>query len=443
MDMRDFNAGLLKFIAASPTPFHAVASMKERLLDAGFKLLDEAQAWQLEPGQRYFVTRNGASLIAFTLPTTMASAHMPLAVRLVGAHTDSPCLRIKPLPDLRRNNYVQLGVEVYGGALLNPWFDRDLSIAGRVDYLCEDHSLKSSLIDLRRPVAIIPSLAIHLDREANQSKSVNAQKDLPPVLSIAGVRDSSFDDLLLAHLREKQGAQDAVRVLSHELSLYDTQLPAIIGLHEEFIASARLDNLLSCHVGLEALLEAGGDTCNMLICSDHEEVGSTSASGAQGPFLRSVLERILESTGAAAHNRAENLERMIRSSILLSIDNAHGVHPNFMDKHDGNHGPVLNQGPVIKINANQRYASNSRSVALFKSLCLQAEVPVQSFVVRSDMACGSTIGPLTAAGIGIETVDVGVPTFAMHSIRELAGSEDAFHLCKAVRVFFNAAPVRV
>ena len=443
MDMHDFNAGLLKFIAASPTPFHAVLSLSERLLAAGFQPLDEAQSWQLVPGQRYFVTRNGSSLIAFTLPDQVHSQKRPLAVRLVGAHTDSPCLRIKPSPDLRKNNYVQLGVEVYGGALLNPWFDRDLSIAGRVDYLCEDQSLKSCLIDLRRPVAIIPSLAIHLDREANQSRSVNAQKDLPPVLSIAGVRDGSFDDLLLAHLREQHGAIEAVRVLSHELSFYDTQLPAIIGLHDEFIASARLDNLLSCHVGVEALVEAGGETCNMLICSDHEEVGSTSACGAQGPFLRSVLERILASGAGASQNRAEDLERMVRSSILLSIDNAHGVHPNFVEKHDGNHGPLLNQGPVIKINANQRYASNSRSIAYFKSLCLQAEVPVQSFVVRSDMACGSTIGPITAAGIGIETVDVGVPTFAMHSIRELAGSEDAFNLCKAVRIFFNAAPVRV
>ena len=443
MDMHDFNAGLLKFIAASPTPFHAVLSLSERLLAAGFQPLDEAQSWQLVPGQRYFVTRNASSLIAFTLPDQVHSQKRPLAVRLVGAHTDSPCLRIKPSPDLRKNNYVQLGVEVYGGALLNPWFDRDLSIAGRVDYLCEDQSLKSCLIDLRRPVAIIPSLAIHLDREANQSRSVNAQKDLPPVLSIAGVRDGSFDDLLLAHLREQHGAIEAVRVLSHELSFYDTQLPAIIGLHDEFISSARLDNLLSCHVGVEALVEAGGETCNMLICSDHEEVGSTSACGAQGPFLRSVLERILASGAGASQNRAEDLERMVRSSILLSIDNAHGVHPNFMEKHDGNHGPLLNQGPVIKINANQRYASNSRTIAYFKSLCLQAEVPVQSFVVRSDMACGSTIGPITAAGIGIETVDVGVPTFAMHSIRELAGSEDAFNLCKAVRIFFNAAPVRV
>jgi len=443
MDMHEFNAGMLQFIASSPTPFHAVANLGSRLLSAGFEPLDESLAWHLVPGKRYFVTRNDSSLIAFSLPTSSNVGQGPLALRLVGAHTDSPCLRIKPLPDLRKNNYVQLGVEVYGGALLNPWFDRDLSIAGRIDYLCADESLGSCLIDLRRPVAIIPSLAIHLDREANQSKSVNAQKDLPPVLSIAGVRDSSFDDLLLAHLREQHAAEAAVRILGHELSLYDTQPPAIIGLHGEFIASARLDNLLSCYVGLEALLDAGAETCNMLILSDHEEVGSTSASGAQGPFLRSVLERILENGPQGGSRPAETLERLIRSSILLSIDNAHGVHPNFMEKHDGNHGPVLNQGPVIKINANQRYASNSRSVARFKSLCLQAGVPFQSFVVRSDMACGSTIGPITAAGIGIETVDVGVPTFAMHSIRELAGSEDAFNLSKVVRVFFNAPPVRV
>ena len=244
-------------------------------------------------------------------------------------------------------------------------------------------------------------------------------------------------DEVLRWLQEQGGRPDAERVLSHELSFYDTQRPALIGLHDEFISSARLDNLLSCYVSLQALLCGGGETCNMLICSDHEEVGSASASGAQGPFLRSVLERIIGCTSARVDRRAEDLERLIRNSVLISIDNAHGVHPNYADKHDGNHGPILNQGPVVKINANQRYASNSHSVAYFKSLCAQVDVPVQAFVVRSDMACGSTIGPITAAGIGIETVDIGVPTFAMHSIRELAGSDDAHSLYRVISRFFS------
>jgi len=433
----EFNSGLLKFLANSPTPYHATANLASQLAAQGFQMLDEAQSWQLVPGGRYCVTRNGASIIAFTLPRTAAhSVHY--GVRMVGAHTDSPCLRVKPQPDLRKNNYVQLGVEVYGGALFNPWFDRDLSIAGRVDFMTADGKLDSCLIDLRRPVAVIPSLAIHLDRSANTERTVNAQLELPPVLSITGVRDSSFDDLLLDWVREFAKRQDASKVLSHELSFYDTQAPAIIGLHNEFIASARLDNLLSCYLGAQALLESSDDSCNLLICTDHEEVGSTSAAGANGPFLRSVLERIVADASEQVGKRAEDFERLIRHSKLLSIDNAHGIHPNYMDKHDANHGPVLNQGPVIKINANQRYASSSSSVAFFKSLCIKAAVPVQSFVVRSDMSCGSTIGPITAAGIGVETIDIGVPTFAMHSIRELAGSEDAHSLYRVVKHFFSA-----
>jgi len=432
-----FNAGLLEFIAGSPTPFHAVQRMAAILAANGFTALEEGEAWELRRGGRYYVTRNSSSIIAFNLPDSTVDV-IARGVRLAGAHTDSPCLRIKPQPDMRKNNYVQLGVEVYGGALLNPWFDRDLSIAGRVDYIDDQRSLGSCLIDIGKAVAVIPSLAIHLDREANQSKSVNAQKELPPLLSISGVRDGAFDDFLLSWIREHAGVTNAARVLSHELSLYDTQAPALIGLHDEFISSARLDNLLSCYLSLQALL-AGDDTSfNMVVCSDHEEVGSSSASGAQGPFLRSVLERIVGCVSTRVEKRAEDFERLIRSATLVSIDNAHGVHPNYMEKHDSNHGPILNQGPVVKINANQRYASNSTSVARFKALCAKVEVPVQAFVVRSDMACGSTIGPITAAGIGIETVDVGVPTFAMHSIRELAGSDDAHSLYRVMTAFFSA-----
>lgn len=433
----EFNSGLLSFLGCSPTPYHATTNLASLLAAQGFQILDEAQSWQLTPGGRYCVIRNGTSLIAFTLPS-LAATSISGGMRMVGAHTDSPCLRVKPQPDLRANNYVQLGVEVYGGALFNPWFDRDLSIAGRVDFMTGAGTLDSCLIDLRRPVAVIPSLAIHLDREANTARSVNAQLELPPVLAISGLEGASFDELLLTWVSEYGERDDASKVLSYELSFYDTQAPAIIGLHNEFIASARLDNLLSCYLGAQALVECEQDNGNLLICTDHEEVGSTSAAGANGPFLRSVLERIVAESSGQLGKSAEDFERLIRQSKLLSIDNAHGIHPNYMDKHDANHGPILNRGPVIKINANQRYASSSSSVAFFKSLCLEAQVPVQTFVVRSDMGCGSTIGPITAAGIGVETIDIGVPTFAMHSIRELAGSEDAHNLYRVVRRYFNA-----
>jgi len=289
--------------------------------------------------------------------------------------------------------------------------------------------LGNALIDFRNPVATIPSLAIHLDREANSSRTINAQKHLPPVLMQEDAESKTdFRQLLLEQARKQHPDLDLDTVLDFELCLYDCQAPALTGLRQEFIAAARLDNLLSCFTGLKALLESGQQQPALLVCNDHEEVGSASACGADGPFLRSVLERICPDS--------ESLARCIDRSWLISADNAHGIHPNHANRHDANHGPKLNQGPVIKINANQRYATNSETAALFRHLCEQAEVPVQSFVVRSDMACGSTIGPLTASNIGVRTLDVGVPTFAMHSIRELAGARDSGYLLRVLTAFF-------
>lgn len=423
------NQALLDFLQSSPTPFHAVRSMTGMLEEAGFERLDESDPWQLLGGGRYYVTRNDSSIIAFTIGEGDVAGH---GMRMTGAHTDSPCLKIKPDPVLQQQGTLQLGVEVYGGALLAPWFDRDLSIAGRVDFMDRDGQHGSALIDFTRPVAVIPSLAIHLDREANQNRSINAQKDLPPVLALLDSQpEYDFHDSLLKQLHDS-GHEGADRILGHELLFYDTQPPAVVGLSQDFIASARLDNLLSCHACTRALIDEPGGF-SLMVCNDHEEVGSASACGAQGPFLESVLRRIVENCSPGGGREA--YERMIRQSLFLSVDNAHGIHPNFADRHDANHGPLLNGGPVIKINANQRYASNSRSIAAFRRLCERAGVPVQSFVMRSDMACGSTIGPITASGIGVETVDVGVPSFAMHSIRELAGSADAAYLEKALRVF--------
>ena len=427
MDQQRFNHELMDFLAASPTPFHAVHEMTRRLSEAGFQRRPETDTWQVEPGGHYFTTRNDSSIIAWTVP-----ARVPLpdsGFRMAGAHTDSPCLKIKPQPESHKNGYLQLGVEVYGGALLNPWFDRDLSLAGRVSYLDRNGGVAHRLVDFVQPVAVIPSLAIHLDREANESRSINAQTCLPPVLGRQG-EDFDLKTLLRQRLEADAGAE-AGQVLDHELVLYDTQRPALIGLAQEFIASARLDNLLSCFVGLRGLLEAGGDAGALLVCNDHEEVGSTTAAGARGPMLTQLLERLLPAP--------EERNRTLSRSMLISVDNAHGVHPNFADRHDDNHGPLLNRGPVIKINANQRYASNSETAAVFRRLAAGEGVPVQTFVVRSDMACGSTIGPLAAAETGVRTVDVGVPQWAMHSVRELAGTADAFNLSRVLRRFFDTA----
>jgi aspartyl aminopeptidase len=436
VDKRDFNQGLLTFLQQSPTPFHAVQTMQAHLEDAGFELLDEGAAWQLKPGRSYVVQRNGSSIIAFM---TGQGDPADSGVCMSGAHTDSPCLKLKPNAVMQSSWAVQFAVEVYGGALLAPWFDRDLSLAGRIEYLSENGQMHTALLDWRRPIAIVPSLAIHLDREVNQSRNINPQKELPPLVALAPLTGRfDFDDFVRQALQAQHGISDMQKVLGHELYFYDTQAPALVGLNEEFIASARLDNLLSCYISLDAMLDAHRlqpDKFSLMVCNDHEEVGSSSACGAQGPFLRSVLARISAQLGAGEPSEA--IERLIRRSLFLSIDNAHGIHPNFPEKHDGNHGPILNRGPVIKINANQRYATNSRSTAMFRALCEQTGIPSQAFVVRTDMACGSTIGPITASGLGVETIDIGVPTFGMHSIRELAGSDDAWLLARALRAFFQ------
>ena len=430
MDKQTFNEGLLAFIQQSPTPFHAADTMANLQKAAEYELLDERESWDLRQGGSYLVKRDG-SIIAFRVGKQSA---LDSGIHLAGAHTDSPCLKVKPVADRSADGYLQLGVEVYGGALLNPWFDRDLSLAGKLSFLTDAGQLETCLIDLQRPIAVIPSLAIHLDREANKNRTIDAQKHLPPVLlSLQEDQAFSFDDFLLEIIRNDLDRSSAAKIMSHELFLYDTQPPALVGLQEQFIAGARLDNLLSCYLITHSLLSASGEYTSVMVCNDHEEVGSASASGAQGPFLKSVLQRVVNQESSAS----DALERVIRKSLLLSIDNAHGVHPNYKNLHDPAHGPKLNAGPVVKINANQRYASNTESVARFRAYCEKAGVTSQSFVMRSDLACGSTIGPLTAAETGITTVDVGVPTFAMHSIRELAGAHDAEQLHRVVSAFFD------
>lgn len=429
MDSKVFNQGLLDFLAASPTPFHAVESMLKIFTEHDFKHLKEQDAWNLEPG-KYVVTRNDSSIIAFVLASDKNDVIARSGIRMVGAHTDSPALRVKPNPDIEKKGYLNLGVEVYGGVLLNPWFDRDLSLAGRVTYTDDTQTICSTLINFETPIASIPSLAIHLDREANSSKTVNPQTDLPPLLMKQSKTSTlkTFNQVLQRQLKQSKDISSD-KILGYELSFYDTQKPAIVGLEQEFINSARLDNLLSCYVGMKALVESDGSQLCLLVCNDHEEVGSASAEGAEGPFLKSVLERTIPD--------AETRFRAIAASMLISTDNAHGIHPNFSDKHDANHGPILNEGPVIKINTNQRYATNSETAGFYRHLCEKNNIPCQTFVVRTDMGCGSTIGPITAKEIGVKTIDVGVPTFAMHSIREMAGTEDALHLNLSLKAFYN------
>jgi aspartyl aminopeptidase len=416
---------LATFLAGSPTPFHATENLARRLEAAGFRPLAETERWKCAPGDKRYVIRGGSSIVAF-----VAGADGPESggFRIAGAHTDSPCLKAKPNADATTAGYCKVGVEPYGGMLLSTWFDRDLSLAGKVVYRTSK-GVRAKLVDFRRPVAVVPNLAIHLQRDVNEGRAIHRQNELPPIWAqgLDG-RGVAFDAVLLAQLRQ-EGATDAEAILAHELCFYDTQAPSVVGLGGEFLASARLDNLLSCWAATEALVASTGDRWRVVVCNDHEEVGSVSRAGAAGTLLRDVLKRL--------SGDDEALLRAIAGSLLVSCDNAHGIHPNYPEKHEPRHAPLLNGGPALKVNLNQRYATEAETAAAMEVFAAEADVPLQRFVARSDMGCGSTIGPITAAELGLRTVDLGVPTFAMHSIRELAGTKDAPLLVRLLATFFS------
>ena len=422
---------LLEFIDRSPTPFHAVEEMKNKLIAQGYSELKEPDVWELTSNGKYFLTRNDSSLIAFIVGTKTKDAS---GFKIIGAHTDSPNLKLKPNPAYDKSGYLQLGVEVYGGVLLTTWTDRDLSLAGRV-IIKDKKQPQSKLVCFDEPLLRIPQLAIHLNRDVNEKGlALNRQNHLPPIFSLAGKKGST-KDLLEIRVAQKLKCKPA-DILNMELSLYDTQPGAIGGAEGEFIFSGRLDNLASCHAALQALTESKtkDPMTRVIAFYDHEEVGSDSAQGASSPFLKDVLERLT----LKSDNPRETFFRSMANSFFISADMAHAVHPNYSEKHDAKHMPILNGGPVIKCNTNQRYATEGISSAWFEMLCKKAGVPVQKFVVRSDLGCGSTIGPITASNLGIRTVDVGNPMLSMHSIREMAGANDHLPLIKTFKEYFIA-----
>ncbi|MBK8013139.1 MAG: M18 family aminopeptidase [Deltaproteobacteria bacterium] len=417
---------LIRFIHRSPTPYHAVAECARRLDAAGFRQLSRPDYWSLSPGERAYATFDDSTLVAFHVGVKSPTE---AGFRIVGAHTDSPTLKLKSIPETRKHGYRQIGVEVYGGALLSTWFDRDLSLAGRVMVKTGEGAQSTRLIDFGRPVARIPSLAIHLNREVNrEGLKINPQDHLAPLLGMAS--SSTPDPVAAFRAMLAEQAQVAVEdVLDHDLMLYDTQAPTLGGLDEAFIYAARLDNLASCHAAMTALLATSSaeawsrpaEATRVIALYDNEEVGSRSARGAQGPFLETVLQRIIE---CRSTDTRQAFPRAMASSFFTSVDMAHGVHPNYADRHDGNHLPSLGGGPVIKANANQSYATDSAAAARFTAACRAAGFEPQRFVSRADMPCGSTIGPITAARLGIQAVDVGSPMLSMHSCREMAGAAD-------------------
>ncbi len=401
----------LVFLRNSPTPYHAAQNLRTMLKKAGYEELFEREKWSLKKNGKYFIIRGGSSLLAFELNNIKENA----GFLAIGAHTDSPCLKLKPNPTKEKFGYLQLNTEVYGGVLLNPWFDRDLSIAGKVIYKTKSNQIGTTLIDCKKPLAILSSLAIHLDREANKKRSIDKQKMLSPILSLpCGEKD--FKDLIVSEIANKEKIEKNFSVLSSDLFLYDTQPPAVTGLNDDFISSARLDNLVSCYYACRALIDSKSEYNKLLICNDHEEVGSQSYIGAKGNFFKDVLGRV--------YKTPEIYSRVVASSLLVSADNAHGLHPNFPERHDENHRPIINSGVVVKINNNQAYASNADTCSIIENLAEKHKIPVQYFISNNEMPCGSTIGPITATQIGLRTIDLGVPTFAMHSIRELCGVKD-------------------
>jgi aspartyl aminopeptidase len=418
-----FARDLCRFIGVSPSPFHAVESAVVRLRSAGFAEVPGDATWRLSPGG-WFV-RRGGSLVAFRLPDNALRRY-----RLIGAHTDSPNLRIKPLPDRSSAGIAQLGVEVYGGVLLNSWLDRDLGVSGRV-VRRDNGQLREELFAVDEPVLRIPQLAIHLDRDVNERGLVlNKQAHLSPLWSSAGPDTPSFRSWLA-------GLVDCApeSIVGWDAMLHDTAPPAIVGVAREFVSSARIDNLLSCHAAVTALCAASTDSPDAQVVAlfDHEEVGSTSDRGADGAFLGSVLERVSASQGLG---RPEHLAALA-ASHCVSADCAHATHPNYPERHEPDHHIALNGGPVVKVNSSMRYASDASSAAPFLDACARAGTEVQWFVTRSDLACGSTIGPLTAGQLGIATVDVGVPQLAMHSIRELCGVHDATVFAEVLRTYLS------
>ncbi|MEM9176830.1 MAG: M18 family aminopeptidase [Myxococcota bacterium] len=417
--MTDPVQDLLSFIDRSPTPYHAVAESAARLEAAGYARLEEGDAWSLDAGDRCYVVRAGGSIAAFEVGR---AAPAEAGFRVVGAHTDSPNLRIKPEADVRAHGYRQLAVEPYGGVLLHTWLDRDLSLAGRVT-LRSGEGTETRLVDFGRPLLRVPNLAIHLYREINtEGLKLNAQRHLAPLLGLGA--DGAFVDLLCAELGREGAMVEPEDVLAWDLMAYDTQPSSVSGAENEFIHAPRLDNLASSHAGLCALVAAGeagaADVTRVVVLYDHEEVGSRSTQGAGGTFLEDTLRRVANAAG----DDAEAMERAVARSWLVSADMAHAIHPNYADRHEPGHRPKIGEGPVIKTNSNQAYATDAESAGFFSSLCGRVGVTPQNFVTRSDLGCGSTIGPISAARVGIRTVDVGNPMLSMHSVREMAGSAD-------------------
>ncbi|KAK7411037.1 hypothetical protein VNO78_02381 [Psophocarpus tetragonolobus] len=456
----------IDFLNASPTAFHAVDEAKKRLQSAGFHQLSEKEVWELQPGNKYFFTRNHSTIVAFAIGKRYVAGN---GFHIIGAHTDSPCLKLKPVTKVVKGGILEVGVQTYGGGLWHTWFDRDLTVAGRVivrEVNSGSVSYFHRLVRIEEPIMRIPTLAIHLDRTVNDGFKFNNETHLIPILATSlkgelnkvtsengpiesgnqtdGKKTNSKHHLLLLQLLASKLGCEPDDICDFELQVCDTQPSTIAGAAKEFIFSGRLDNLCMSFCSLKALIDATSSDSSleeetgvrMVALFDHEEVGSASAQGAGSPVMLNAVTRITDSFSS----NSNILEKAVQRSYLVSADMAHALHPNYMDKHEANHQPKLHGGLVIKNNANQRYATNVITSFIFREIASKHNLPVQDFVVRNDMSCGSTIGPILASGIGIRTVDVGAPQLSMHSIREICAVDDVKYSYEHFKAFYQEFP---
>lgn len=431
MNSKEFARNLIGFIEKSPTAFHSVETSEELLKLNGFKKLDSREEWKLEQDGKYYTTKNSSAIVAFTINTNNLKED---GFRIIGSHSDSPSFRVKPNPEMEaEKTYLKLNTECYGGPILNTWLDRPLSIAGRV--VLKGKSVlrpEETLVNINKPICIIPNLAIHMNREVNEGVALNKQKDMLPLVGL--LNDSLEKDNFLLKTIAKELGRKIEEIIDFDLFLYEYEKGMLIGPNEEMISCGRLDNLSMAHASLHALIDAKSlNGVNVVVVFDNEEVGSSTKQGADSNMLLNVLERISLCLG---QNR-EEFFRSLYSSFIISADLAHAVHPNVGEKHDPTNRPVMGKGPVIKINANQAYTSDSQSIAVYKTICKEAGVNCQEFVNRSDVRGGSTIGPISSSHIDIPSVDVGSPILAMHSIRELGCVEDHMDIYKTFKKFYE------
>lgn len=456
---------LINFLNASPTAFHAVDDAKKRLQSAGYHQISEKETWELKSGHKYFFTRNHSTIVAFAIGKRFVGGN---GFHIVGAHTDSPCLKLKPVSKVVKGGILEVGVQTYGGGLWHTWFDRDLTVAGRVILKKENAGsvlYSHRLVRIEEPIMRVPTLAIHLDRGVNDGFKVNTQTHLLPILATSlkaevnkvssenssvesgkkendktGSSNAKHHPILLQLLASKLECEPD-EICDFELQACDTQPSIVAGAAKEFVFSGRLDNLCMSFCSLKALIDATSSDSSleeepgvsMVALFDHEECGSNSAQGAGSPVVLDAISRITDSFSP----NSKLLEKAVQRSFLVSADMAHGLHPNYMDRHEENHQPKLHGGLVIKQNANQRYATNAVTSFIFREIASKHNLPVQDFVVRNDMACGSTIGPILASGIGIRTVDVGAPQLSMHSIREMCAVDDVKYSYEHFKAFFQ------